>query len=57
MRGGVVQVDDSNYITSAHVEGDHVVQVGNLIIKAHSQVQGESLRKVIVNRGMKRRRS
>ena len=57
--GGVVQVENcDNIISSAHVEGAELVQVGDLFLEAHPQVlQEEGLRKVIVNRGVKRKRS
>ena len=55
--GGVVQVGDNNASKSAHVEEQHVVQVGHLFMQDNSQVQGESLRKVTVHRGIKRKRS
>ena len=55
--GGVVQVGDNILNKSAHVEGKQVVQVGDLLLQANSQVQREALRKVIVQRGVKRKRS
>ena len=55
--GGVVQVGDIYNNNSAHVDGSEVVQVGDLIYQPNPQCQGEGLRKVIVHRGLKRKRS
>ena len=58
-KGGVVQVGDINLNlnNSAHVEVNEVAQVGDIFLQANSQVQREGLRKVIVQRGVKRKRS
>ena len=57
LRGGVAQVGDIYSSKVAHVDGAHRIQVGNLLLQPIPQCQWEGLRKVIVHRGLKRKRS
>ena len=55
--GGVDQLGDIYANKAAHVDGAHIVQVGDLLGQPIPQCQWEGLRKVIVHRGLKRKRS